>query len=86
MVCNSISYIMCIILYVPQNSQFHKQFNKRTIKVSYSCMTNMANIISGHNKKVTDSSTEDGCNCRDGTDSCVLSGKRLDKNPKNTLD
>ena len=66
----------------PRNSQFHKQFNRSTVKVSYSCMHNMANIISGHNKKVTgatDSPTEDGCNCRDGTDSCVLGWKCLTK-------
>ena len=62
--------------------QFHKQFNRSTVKVSYSCMPCMANIISGHSKKVTgarDSPTEDGCNCRDGTDSCVLGGKCLTK-------
>ena len=56
----------------PRNSQFHKQFNRSTVKVSYSCMPNIANITSGHNKKVTgatDSPTKDGCNCRDGTDS-----------------
>ena len=46
-------------------------------------MPNMANIISGHNKKVTgatDSLPEEGCNWRKGTDSCVLGGKCLTKN------
>lgn len=45
-------------------------------------MPNMANIISGHNNKIrgtTDFPTEEGCNCREGTDSCVLGGKCLTK-------
>ena len=94
-------FLQLIDKHFPRNSQFHKQFNRSTVKVSYSCMPNMANIISGHNKKVTgakDSLPEEGCNFRKGTDSCVLGGKcltkninykgqvTLDKKPKNTLD
>lgn len=76
-------FLQLIDKHFPRNSQFHKQFNRSTVKVSYSCMPNMANIISGHNKKVTgatDSLPEEGCNCRKGTDSCVLGGKCLTKN------
>ena len=41
--------------------------HRSTVKVSYSSMPNMTWIISGHNKKVTGSSTSmetKGCNCR----------------------
>ena len=33
-------------------SQDSKYFNRRTIKVSYSCMANMEAVISGHNRTV----------------------------------
>ena len=36
----------------PRNHLFYKVFNKNTIKLSYSCMTNIAAIISSHNKQV----------------------------------
>ena len=42
----------------------------------------MARIISGHNKKVGGSASvpsEEGCNCRGGTNMCVLGGKCLTK-------
>ena len=59
------------------NRIFKKYFNRNTIKVSYSCMPNMASIISSHNKKVlgqTKNISEAGCNCRRGT-VCPLDGK-----------
>ena len=34
------------------NSNFKKYFNRKTIKVSYSCMPNMESIIKGQNKKL----------------------------------
>ena len=46
------------------------------MKVSYSSMPNMARIISGHNRKVTGSSTHmetNDCNCR--SQSCPPEGK-----------
>ena len=50
----------------PRNHMFYKVFNKNTIKLSYSCMTNIAAIISSHNKQVLKPKTENyGCNCRD---------------------
>ena len=41
----------------PKGSALGKHFNRSTVKVSYSSMPNMARIISGHNKKMTGSST-----------------------------
>ena len=35
-----------------KNHKFHKIFSKNTVKVSYSCMENMASIIKRHNRKI----------------------------------
>ena len=56
----------------PPGHQLHKLINRNTVKLSYSCMPNMKNIITKHNKSVigkseptqTDKSQKD-CNCRD---------------------
>ena len=32
----------------PPSHSFHKIFNKKSVKISYSCMCNMSSIISGH--------------------------------------
>ena len=64
-------------------TSLEKYFNRKTVKVSYSCMPNMDAIISGHNKKVkrkTDNEDETGprtCNCRGGEQSCPMKGQCL---------
>ena len=35
----------------PTQHSLHKILNRRTIKLSYSCTSNMQSIIAGHNKK-----------------------------------
>ena len=35
----------------PPEHKLHKIFNTNTVKLSYSCMPNVKNIIDGHNKK-----------------------------------
>ena len=65
----------------PQHHRYHKLFNRNNVKTSYSCMGNMATIISGHNAKVLNPApTEDPrtCNCKT-PDTCPLSGKCLTK-------
>ena len=60
-----------------KESPLHRYFNRHTIKVSYSCMPNMASIISGHNRKVSglvEKPVEMGCNCRGGKEICMLQG------------
>ena len=54
----------------PTNNKLHKILNKNTVKLSYSCMQNMKQIISNHNKTVLESTKikeKQGktCNCRD---------------------
>jgi hypothetical protein len=67
------------------NSELHKHFNRQTIKVSYSCLPNMTNLISGHNKKLLQEKSDPGpkidknCNCQGGFGKCPLKGKCLRK-------
>ena len=35
-----------------RNHKCHKIFNRKNVKTSYSCMDNVTNIISSHNKKM----------------------------------
>ena len=47
----------------PNGNPSHKIFNKNTLKVSYSCMGNMASTISSHNRTILNPnvSLEYGC-------------------------
>ena len=52
----------------PKKHKFYKIFNKNTVKVSYSCMENVENIIKKHNRAILNRKptiSEDGCNCRE---------------------
>ncbi|GFR72572.1 inositol hexakisphosphate and diphosphoinositol-pentakisphosphate kinase 2 [Elysia marginata] len=67
----------------PRDHKLHKIINRNTIKLSYSCMTNVKNIITNHNKAILKSkenqnSTEKLCNCRIKNE-CPLEGKCLQK-------
>ena len=67
----------------PTNNKLHKILNKNTVKLSYSCIQNMKQIISSHNKTVLESTKikeKQGktCNCRDKK-SCPLKGQCLQK-------
>ncbi len=55
----------------PPGHQLHKLLNRNTVKLSYSCMPNMKQIISAHNKSIikksdniNSDSTSKTCNCR----------------------
>lgn len=64
----------------PRSSEFHKIFNRNTVKISYSCTKNMASTISAHNRKILKPIDEDfGCNCRSNR-ICPLDGKCLTPN------
>ena len=65
-------------LHFPKQHPFHCIFNKNTVKLSYSCTTNMDNIVKAHNTKILskDDTTGAGknCNCRDKT-TCPVANK-----------
>ena len=54
--------------HIPSRHRLHKIFNRNTIKLSYICTTNMAGILSSHNKKILsekkDKPDPPSCNCR----------------------
>ena len=62
---------------------YSKIFNRNTIKLSYSCTSNMAQTIANHNKHVlADTITDDTkkmCNCRNNHE-CPLQGNCLVQN------
>ena len=63
----------------PKSHKFHKLFNRNNVKVSYSCLPNISNIVTSHNRKVlsnTNESQDPKCNCR-VKDNCPLNGKCL---------
>lgn len=56
-----------------------KRLNRNTVKVSYSCMPNIAAAISSHNHRASNplppNNNQGGCNCRGGSKNCVLDGQ-----------
>ena len=67
--------------YFLRNHSFRKIFNLNTIKISYSSMKNMKNLIKQHNARVLknqEHSEKRSCNCR-VKGNCPLDGKCLHK-------
>ena len=67
----------------PPENKLYKIINKNTIKLTYSCMNNIHQIITSHNKTVINNEKSEVeqtrlCNCRNKT-SCPLQGKCLQK-------
>ena len=66
----------------PSNHKLHPICNHNCVKVSYSCMPNMAAIIKLHNSNVTnlpktdETKVEENCNCRNKSN-CPLNGNCL---------
>ena len=57
------------------DSKLQKVFNKNNVKVSYSCMPNVAAVINGHNKMLLEPKRiEKPCNCR-AQPECPLDGR-----------
>ena len=78
-------FLNLIDKHFPPHHKFRKLFNRNTVKISYSCMTNMKNKINQHNRQVIHNITQPtptnnvaGCNCLDGNN-CPLDGKCLEK-------
>ena len=61
-------FLQLVDKYFPKGGKFGKSLNRHTLKISYSCMNNMAKEISSHNRKIlqtTDRNQDQyGCNCR----------------------
>ena len=68
------TFIQLVTKRFPRSHKFHKIFNRKTVKVSYSCM-NMPKIIKEHNKKVKWNPCDQWskCNCRKKAE-CPIEG------------
>ena len=77
------SFLGLVDKHFSKSHKLHKIFNRNNLKVSYSCTTNMANIIKSHNQKIlnknNEASNEKKCNCRN-KNLCPLDGACLTKN------
>ena len=70
------TFLKLLDKHFPRKSKLNKIFNRNTVKISYSCMPNIATIIKSHNKQISanDKKTEPkNCNCRK-KDQCPLQG------------
>ena len=64
----------------PPSNPLHKLFTRHTVKLSYSCMPNMAQAVARHNLKILSEDRQQpdqtpACNCRNGPGSCPVEGK-----------
>ena len=72
-------FLQLVNRHFPRHHKFHKIFNSNTLKISYSCMTNIGNIIKQHNSNIMRNTPEQQaqpCNCRQ-RDNCPLNGNCL---------
>ena len=73
------NFMRLVDKHFPRHHKYHKLFNRNNIKLSYSCMPNMNNIIRKHNSNVMKDPippTTKTCNCRKKTD-CPMNGNCL---------
>ena len=73
-------FIKLIGKHFPRGHKLHKIFNRNNLKISYSCMRNMQQIIKAHNSKILKRSqsttNKKSCNCRQ-KNNCPLRGNCL---------
>ena len=70
-------FIKLVRKHFPMSNKFNKIFNLNTIKISYSSMPNVMNLIKQHNSKILSKDQDKiqwSCNCRI-KESCHLNGK-----------
>ena len=70
------TFLMLIRKHFNRDHKLHKIFNKNYVKVSYSCMDNMSQILKSHNANVSkddSSSNSVACNCQKSRE-CPLNG------------
>ena len=73
---NIAKWFLCLIdKHFSKHHRYYKLSNRNTVKVSYSCMPNMAAITSSHNTKVLKPNTRT-CSCRN-KHQCPLDGNCL---------
>ena len=75
------TFLKLIDKHFPPLNKLHKLFNRHTVRASYSCITNMKNVIRKHNKRIltqkntksdTTNNNTSTCNCQKSKE-CPLS-------------
>ena len=75
------TFLKLVKKHFTKNHKFNKIFNTNTVKISYSCTTNMENIIKQHNSKILNEANENQtrpCNSRNKLN-CPMNWKFLSK-------
>ena len=75
-------FLRLIDKHFPRHHKYRKLFNRNNIKISYSCMPNMASVIQNHNTSLLKDPTPPDikeCSCRQKTE-CLLDKKCLSGN------
>ena len=74
-------FLKLIDKHFPEHHDYRKIFNRKCVKISYSCSPNVKALISSHNKKLLNKPTTSTtlCNCRNKTN-CPVNNKCLTKN------
>ena len=78
------AFLFLVKKHFPPKHKYRSLFNKNTIKLSYSCMENVEQIIKKHNAKILKSTkkvepeTRKNCNCQKAS-SCPMSGNCQNK-------
>lgn len=70
-------FLQLLRKHFPENHRYRNIINRNTIKISYSCLPNMGNIIKQHNERLLraaeGNNDASSCNCQD-RDACPLNG------------
>ena len=77
------SFLELVDTHFAIGNKLHKIFNRNTVKVSYSCMSNVKSIITSHNTRIIRKSqpqdiSAENCNCRNKL-ICPLQNKCMSK-------
>ena len=77
------SFLNLVDTHFPVGHKLHKILNRNTVKVSYSCMSNVRSIITSHNTRIIRRTQQqnintDNCNCRN-KHACPLQNKCMSK-------
>ena len=81
-------FLNLVSTHFPKGHKMHKLFNRNNVKISYSCMPNIASIIQSHNKQVISNKPDNTglkCNCHRKENchrkkNCPMDGKCLIRN------
>ena len=75
-------FLTLIDKHFPKSSTLYKIINRKKVKISYSCTSNMKKIMQSHNHKILNSNNNQenkrDCNCRN-KQTCPLNGKCLEE-------